>query len=62
MRPGDKKCSFCGQSGHLFTECMMEAKQKEGEFDEKSKKEIKVNFQYIRLSVLREYLDMEVNT
>jgi len=36
-------------------------KEMEGEFNEKAKKEIPINFQFVKLHVFREYLDYEVS-
>jgi len=39
----------------------LEPKVMEGEFHEKAKKEIPINFQFVKLHAFREYLDYEVN-
>ena len=60
MAKNEKRCTICGQTGHFFSECTLTENPKEGEFHERNKKEIPVNFQFVKLSVLREYLELEV--
>lgn len=59
MTSNDKRCTLCGQSGHFFYECRGEEKEKDGEIKKANIKEIQVKFQYVRLSIMREYLDLE---
>ncbi|GFW25568.1 5'-3' exoribonuclease 2 [Trichonephila clavipes] len=54
-------CELCGQIGHELKECTGAAKKMQGEFDELTKPiEIDVDFIFIRLNVLREYLAKEL--
>ncbi|GIY73128.1 5'-3' exoribonuclease 2 [Caerostris darwini] len=56
-----RPCELCGQIGHEMKECTGAAKEKQGEFDELTKPiEIDVEFIFIRLNVLREYLAKEL--
>eukprot|EP01022_Parablepharisma_sp_SALTPOND_P027935 TRINITY_DN686_c0_g1_i1.p1 TRINITY_DN686_c0_g1~~TRINITY_DN686_c0_g1_i1.p1 ORF type:complete len:796 (+),score=111.51 TRINITY_DN686_c0_g1_i1:2577-4964(+) len=53
VQPSDKVCSNCGQRGHLSDECE--------EFHQKSKEDVakKVQFQYISIWRVREFLELE---
>ena len=54
------KCVICGQLGHVAADCKGKAKVKEGEFDEKSApQDPRKPFQFLHISILREYLDRE---
>jgi 5'-3' exoribonuclease 2 len=55
-----RTCRLCGQKGHKAEECRGEAKQKDGEFDEKDKTPEKKPFIWLHVSVLREYLAIEM--
>lgn len=56
-----RPCELCGQLGHEMKECTGAAKEKQGEFDELKKPlEVDVEFIFIRLNVLREYLAKEL--
>ena len=55
-----RTCRICGQNGHIADECRGQAKQKDGEFDEKDKgAEIKP-YIWLHVSILREYLEAEL--
>lgn len=54
------KCAVCGQLGHTADQCKGEAKKDSGEFNELAPKAPPVKpFQFLRISVLREYLEKE---
>jgi 5'-3' exoribonuclease 2 len=54
-------CKLCGQKGHDERNCRGEAKEKEGEFGEKDKAQPLKPFIWLHVSVLREYLAIELN-
>jgi len=54
-------CKLCGQKGHDARSCKGEAKVKEGEFDEKDHAHPLKPFIWLHVSVLREYLAVELN-
>eukprot|EP00053_Salpingoeca_punica_P011898 m.106094 g.106094 ORF g.106094 m.106094 type:complete len:1271 (-) comp15807_c0_seq2:863-4675(-) len=56
------KCSMCGQMGHASDDCKGEAKEKSGEFDEQAAAVKRKPFQFLRISVLREYLEKELRS
>lgn len=62
FKPNQKRpCEICGQLGHAMDECMGLPKEKLGEFDELSAPVAQdVEFIFIRLNVLREYLEREL--
>jgi len=62
FKPGKPRpCPICGQIGHEQAECQGLPKEKQGEFDELSKPVgEEVEFIFIRLNVLREYLEREL--
>lgn len=62
FKPNQKRpCDLCGQVGHEFKDCVGLPKEKQGEFDELEKPVgEEVNFIFIRLNVLREYLEREL--
>ncbi|KAK3752419.1 hypothetical protein QZH41_008621, partial [Actinostola sp. cb2023] len=62
FKPNQKRpCELCGQIGHEMAECTGLPKEKQGEFDELSKPVgQEVEFIFIRLNVLREYLEREL--
>ncbi|KAK2560376.1 5'-3' exoribonuclease 2 [Acropora cervicornis] len=62
FKPNQKRpCEICGQLGHAMDECMGLPKEKLGEFDELSTPVAQdVEFIFIRLNVLREYLEREL--
>lgn len=55
-----RTCRLCGQPGHKAEECRGEAKEKNGEFDEKQKAAPLKPFIWLNVSVLREYLAVEL--
>jgi 5'-3' exoribonuclease 2 len=55
-----RTCRLCGQPGHKAEECRGEAKEKNGEFDEKQKATVQKPFIWLNVSVLREYLAVEL--
>lgn len=56
-----RKCGLCGQTGHKAEECRGQAKEKNGEFDEKGKGSSLKPFIWLHVSVLREYLAAELH-
>ena len=56
-----RKCGLCGQTGHKAEECRGQAKEKNGEFDEKEKGTSLKPFIWLHVSVLREYLAAELH-
>ncbi|KAI0006413.1 exonuclease N-terminus-domain-containing protein [Xylariaceae sp. FL0662B] len=56
-----KLCKLCGQKGHDAVNCRGEAKEKDGEFDEKDKPMPLKPFIWLHVSVLREYLTVELD-
>ncbi|KAJ8122778.1 hypothetical protein ONZ43_g1108 [Nemania bipapillata] len=56
-----RTCKICGQKGHDAQKCRGEAKQKDGEFDEKDKAVQQKPFIWLHVSVLREYLAVELD-
>ncbi|MCJ1466977.1 5'-3' exoribonuclease 2 [Pseudocyphellaria aurata] len=55
-----RTCRICGQKGHMAEVCRGEAKSKAGEFDEKDKALGLKPFIWLHVSVLREYLSVEL--
>ncbi|RDW89908.1 5'-_3' exoribonculease Dhp1 [Aspergillus mulundensis] len=55
-----RTCHLCGQPGHKAEECRGQAKEKNGEFDEKGKGATLKPFIWLHVSVLREYLAAEL--
>lgn len=55
-----KTCRICGQKGHVAEACRGEAKQKDGNFDEKDTAVALKPFIWLHVSVLREYLEAEL--
>ena len=55
-----RTCRICGQKGHLADACLGEAKQKDGDFDEKDKALALKPFIWLHVSILREYLEAEL--
>ncbi|KLU83375.1 5'-3' exoribonuclease 2 [Magnaporthiopsis poae ATCC 64411] len=55
-----RMCKLCGQKGHDAQNCRGEVKEKVGEFDEKEKAEPLKPFIWLHVSVLREYLAVEL--
>jgi 5'-3' exoribonuclease 2 len=53
-------CRLCGQVGHKAAECRGDAKIKDGEFDEKQKEAALKPFIWLKVNVLREYLEQEL--
>ena len=56
-----RTCHICGQKGHIAEACKGEAKQKDGNFDEKDKALADKPFIWLHVSVLREYLEAELH-
>lgn len=57
-----KICKLCGQKGHDARNCRGEAKERQGEFDEKDGKAPPLKpFIWLHVSVLREYLAVELD-
>jgi len=55
-----KTCKICGQKGHRAEECTGKAKEKQGEFDEKDNALPLKPFVWLHVSILREYLEVEL--
>jgi 5'-3' exoribonuclease 2 len=55
-----RMCKLCGQKGHDERNCKGEAKEKDGEFDEKDKALPLKPFIWLHVSILREYLAVEL--
>ncbi|KAJ5490895.1 5'-3' exoribonuclease 2 [Penicillium diatomitis] len=55
-----RTCRLCGQVGHKAEECTGKAKEKNGEFDEKQHASPLKPFIWLHVSVLREYLAVEL--
>jgi len=55
-----RTCHLCGQPGHKAEECRGQAKEKNGEFDEKQKGSSLKPFIWLNVSILREYLAAEL--
>ncbi|KAK4144137.1 exoribonuclease 2 [Dichotomopilus funicola] len=55
-----RMCKLCGQTGHDERNCRGEAKEKNGEFDEKAKAAPLKPFIWLHVSILREYLAIEL--
>jgi 5'-3' exoribonuclease 2 len=55
-----RTCHICGQPGHKAEECRGQAKEKNGEFDEKQKASPLKPFIWLHVSILREYLAAEL--
>ncbi|KAL9080402.1 MAG: hypothetical protein Q9159_007610 [Coniocarpon cinnabarinum] len=56
-----RACKICGQEGHRAEECRGEVKKKQGEFDEKSHIAQQKPFIWLHVSILREYLAIEMH-
>ncbi|KAI9674113.1 MAG: 5'-3' exoribonuclease 2 [Caeruleum heppii] len=56
-----RTCRICGQQGHKAEECRGEAKVKQGEYDEQKNAHPLKPFIWLHVSVLREYLEVELN-
>ncbi|OTB04605.1 hypothetical protein M426DRAFT_38552, partial [Hypoxylon sp. CI-4A] len=57
----ERACKICGQKGHDAQNCRGAAKEKDGEFDEKDKAQPLKPFIWLHVSVLREYLAVELD-
>lgn len=55
-----RTCNLCGQTGHIAESCTGLAKEKIGEFDEKGKGAPVKPFIWLHVSILREYLAVEM--
>lgn len=56
-----RTCHLCGQKGHMADACTGKAKEKSGEFDEKDHGTPLKPFIWLHVSILREYLAVELN-
>ena len=56
-----RTCRICGQTGHIADECRGDARKKEGEFDEKNNAVSLKPFIWLHVSILREYLAVELH-
>lgn len=56
----DQKCFICGQKGHFASSCTGKVKEKIGEFDEKTVATTQKPYVFLHVSVLREYLAVEM--
>ncbi|KAI6084353.1 exoribonuclease Dhp1 [Hypoxylon rubiginosum] len=56
-----RTCKLCGQTGHDAQNCRGAAKEKDGEFDEKDSAVPLKPFIWLHVSVLREYLAVELD-
>ncbi|KAL8801432.1 MAG: hypothetical protein Q9182_004449 [Xanthomendoza sp. 2 TL-2023] len=56
-----RTCRICGQKGHIAEACKGEAKKKDGEFNEKDSGLPQKPFIWLHVSILREYLEAELN-
>jgi 5'-3' exoribonuclease 2 len=56
----EQKCRICGQKGHYADQCKGEIKEKHGEFDEKEAVIAEKPYIWLHVSVLREYLEIEL--
>lgn len=57
MTANEKRCTVCSQLGHFFYECR--GLEKEKDENTKKKESLAVKFQYVKLSIFREYLEYE---
>ena len=55
-----RTCRICGQKGHIADECRGIDKKKEGDFDEKERPAPQKPFIWLHVSILREYLEVEL--
>ena len=56
-----RTCRICGQTGHIADDCRGDAKKKEGNFDEKNNAVSLKPFIWLHVSILREYLAVELH-
>ncbi|KAG0057611.1 5'-3' exoribonuclease 2 [Gryganskiella cystojenkinii] len=54
------KCFLCNQTGHMAAQCQGKAKVKSGDFDEKAPPATEKPYIYLNVSILREYLEIEL--
>jgi 5'-3' exoribonuclease 2 len=54
-------CRLCGQKGHEARNCRGEAKEKNGEFDEKDSAPAPKPYIWLHVNILREYLAVELD-
>lgn len=54
------KCFLCQQPGHVALQCQGKAKIKSGDFDEKAPPATEKPYIYLNVSILREYLEVEL--
>src|SRR5271170_2796016 len=55
-----KTCNLCGQKGHYADNCRGNAKEKQGDYDEKGTPEELKPFIWLHVPILREYLGAEM--
>ncbi|RFU34525.1 hypothetical protein B7463_g1821, partial [Scytalidium lignicola] len=55
-----RTCRLCGTAGHEARECQGQAKVKDGEYDEKQSAPSLKPFIWLHVSILREYLEIEL--
>ena len=55
-----RTCKLCGQKGHIAEACKGQAAPKDGDFDEKDKALSEKPFIWLHVSILREYLEVEL--
>ena len=53
-------CRICGQKGHIADECRGDVKKTDGAFDEKDKGAASKPYIWLHVSILREYLEVEL--
>ncbi|MCJ1353283.1 MAG: 5'-3' exoribonuclease 2 [Icmadophila ericetorum] len=55
-----RTCRICGQTGHKAEECRGQVKVKQGQYDEKNGAVAQKPFIWLHVSILREYLEIEL--
>ena len=55
-----RTCRICGQKGHIAEACKGEVKEKDGDYGEKDKALAQKPFIWLHVSILREYLEVEL--
>ncbi len=58
LQANNNNCFICGQPGHLASDCQGKAKEKVDELD--TQVAVRKPFQFLYISVLREYLDRDL--
>ncbi|KAJ3315681.1 5'-3' exoribonuclease 2 [Boothiomyces sp. JEL0838] len=59
-KANQRACTICGQSDHVANQCQGKAKEKLGQWDDQSKYFDLKPFVFVHISVLREYLNVEM--